>query len=62
LKKVFNETTAELDKIRQQSMLSGRNGSDSEGETDGSIVTILKKSKTYIQYWNLFANQDPERF
>jgi hypothetical protein len=62
LKKVFNETTAELDKIRQQSMLSGRNGSDSEGETDGNIVTIPKKSKTYIQYWNLFANQDPERF
>jgi hypothetical protein len=62
LKKVFNETTAKLDKISQQSMLSGRNGSDSEGETDSNIVTIPKKTKTYIQYWNLFANQDPERF
>jgi hypothetical protein len=62
LKKVINETTAELDTIRQQSMLSGGNGSDSEGGTDGNIVTMPKKSKTYIQHWNLFASQHPERF
>jgi hypothetical protein len=38
LKKVFNETTAELDRIQQQSMLSGCNGSDSEGETDSKTI------------------------
>jgi hypothetical protein len=60
---VYKEVTASLDKVRQLSKLSGRKGSDSEGETDGNIVTITKKSKTcIIQYWNLFANQDPEHF
>jgi hypothetical protein len=45
LKKVFNETTAELDTIRQLSMLSGRNGSDSEGETDGKHCHHPQKVK-----------------
>jgi hypothetical protein len=62
LKRVYKEVTASLDKVRQLSKLSGRNDSDSEGETDCNIVTITKKSKTYIQYWNLYANQDSERF
>jgi hypothetical protein len=62
LKRVYKEVTASLDKTRQDSMLSGRNDSDSEESTNSHTVKIPTTTKKYIIYWNLFANQDPQRF
>jgi hypothetical protein len=62
LKRVYKEVTASLDKVRQDSMLSARNDSDGEESTNSHAVKIPTNTKKYIIYWNLFANQDPERF
>jgi hypothetical protein len=43
-------------------MLSGRNDSDGEESTNSHTVKIPGTTKKYIIYWNLFANQDPQRF
>jgi hypothetical protein len=62
LKRVYKEVTASLNKVRQDSMLSGRNNSDGEESTNSHTVKIPTTTKKYIIYWNLFANQDPQRF
>jgi hypothetical protein len=41
LKRVYKEVTASLDKVRQDSMLSGRNDSDGEESTNSRTVKIL---------------------
>jgi hypothetical protein len=40
LKRVYKEATASLDKVRQDSMLSGRNDSDGEESTNSHTVKI----------------------
>jgi hypothetical protein len=62
LKRVYNEVTASLDNFRQQSKLSGQNGSDVEEIISSHTVKIPGTTKKYIIYWNFFANQDPESF
>jgi hypothetical protein len=51
LTNVHKEVTVLLDKFGHDSMLSGRNGT----------VKLPQMTKNYLIYWNLFANQDPER-
>jgi hypothetical protein len=43
-------------------MLSGHNDSDGKESTNSHTVKIPTTTKKYIIYWNLFANQDPQRF
>jgi hypothetical protein len=43
-------------------MLSERNDGDGKESTKSHTVKIPERTKKYLIYWNLFANQDPEHF